>query len=341
MKGRIITAKMIAEFKEHLILEERSEITVEKYIRDVKAFAKYAQNNAVTKETVIAYKKHLQENYAVRSVNSMLASINSLFAFLGWHDLKVKSLKLQQQVFCPEEKELTKAEYARLCRAAERKHNERLNLILQTICGTGIRVSELQYITVEAVKQGEAVVNCKAKTRSVFIVKELKQKLLRYAAEQGIKSGMIFVTRTGKPISRTNIWREMKALCVEANVNPEKVFPHNLRHLFARVFYGIEKDIAKLADVLGHSNINTTRIYIMTTGAEHRRQGIAAALVNALCAALRAENGAELLTLEVRDSNEAAIRLYEGFGFLQVGKRPNYYFHPKEDARILRKDGLA
>ena len=202
----------------------------------------------------------------------MLASINSLFAFLGWHDLRVKSLKLQQQVFCPEEKELTKAEYARLCRTAERKHNERLNLILQTICGTGIRVSELQYITVEAAKNGEAVVNCKAKTRSVFIVKELKQKLLRYAAEQNIKSGMIFVTRTGKPISRTNIWREMKALCEEANVNPGKVFPHNLRHLFARVFYGIEKDIAKLADILGHSSINTTRIYIISTGTEHRQR---------------------------------------------------------------------
>lgn len=272
MKGRFITAKVIAEFKEHLILEERSKMTVEKYIRDVKAFSAYTQNSIITKETVIAYKKHLQENYAVRSVNSMLASINSLFAFLGWHDLKVKSLKLQQQVFCPEEKELTKAEYARLCRTAERKHNERLNLILQTICGTGIRVSELQYITVETVKQGEAVVNCKAKTRSVFIVKQLKQKLLRYAAEQNIKSGMIFVTRTGKPISRTNIWREMKALCEEANVNPQKVFPHNLRHLFARVFYGIEKDIAKLADILGHSSINTTRIYIISTCTEHRKR---------------------------------------------------------------------
>lgn len=272
MKGRFITAKAIAEFKEHLILEERSEITVEKYIRDVKAFSAYTQNSDITKETVIAYKKHLQENYAVRSVNSMLASINSLFAFLGWHDLRVKSLKLQQQVFCPEEKELTKAEYARLCRTAECKHNERLNLILQTICGTGIRVSELQYITVEAVKQSEAVVNCKAKTRSVFIVKELRQKLLRYAAEQNIKSGMIFVTRTGNPISRTNIWREMKALCEEANVNPQKVFPHNLRHLFARVFYRIEKDIAKLADILGHSSINTTRIYIISTGTEHRQR---------------------------------------------------------------------
>ena len=272
MKGRFITAKAIAEFKEHLILEERSEITVEKYIRDVKAFSAYTQNAAITKETVIAYKKHLQEHYAVRSVNSMLASINSLFAFLGWHNLKVKSLKLQQQVYCPEEMELTKAEYARLCRTAERKHNERLNLILQTICGTGIRVSELQFITVEAVKQGEAVVSCKAKTRSVFIVKELKQKLLRYAAKQNIKSSMIFITRTGKPISRTNIWREMKALCIEANVNPQKVFPHNLRHLFARVFYGIEKDIAKLADILGHSSINTTRIYIISTGTEHRRR---------------------------------------------------------------------
>ena len=271
MQERRITENIIAAFQKHLILEERSAATVEKYIRDVREFAEYV-NSEVAKETVIAYKNHLQEHYAVRSVNSMLASINSLFAFLGWHDLKVKALKLQQQVFCPEEKELTKAEYTRLCKTAERNHNERLNLILQTICGTGIRVSELQYITVEAVKQGEAVVSCKAKTRSVFIVKELKQKLLRYAAEQGIKSGMIFITRTGKPVSRTNIWREMKALCVEANVNPQKVFPHNLRHLFARVFYGIEKDIAKLADILGHSSINTTRIYIISTGTEHRKR---------------------------------------------------------------------
>lgn len=271
MKGLRITTKDIAGFREHLILEERSVTTIQKYIRDIKAFAKYTEG-AVTKETVIAYKKHLQEHYAVRSVNSMLASINSLFVFLGWHDLKVKALKLQKQVYCPEEKELTKAEYTRLCKVAQRRHNERLNLILQTICGTGIRVSELQFITVEAAKCGETVVRCKGKTRAVFIVRELRQKLLRYAAEQGIKSGMIFVTRTGKPINRTNIWREMKSLCQEAGVNPEKVFPHNLRHLFARVFYGIEKDIAKLADILGHSSINTTRIYIISTGIEHRRR---------------------------------------------------------------------
>lgn len=272
MEKRFITAKMIAEFKKHLILEERSAATVEKYVRDVKSFATYAKGKAFTKETVIAYKKYLQENYAIRSVNSMLASINGLFAFLNRHNLKVKSLKLQRQVFCPEEKELTKAEYTRLCKAAMYRNNKRLNLILQTICGTGIRVSELQYITVEAVKHSEAVVNCKAKTRSVFIVKELKQKLLRYAAEQGIKNGMIFVTRTGKSISRTNIWRGMKALCTAAKVNPQKVFPHNLRHLFARVFYGIEKDIVKLADILGHSSINTTRIYIISTGTEHRQR---------------------------------------------------------------------
>ena len=271
MKGRVITAKTIAGFKEHLILEERSTATIQKYIRDVKAFAAYAVGD-IAKETVIAYKKHLQEHYAVRSVNSMLASINSLFSFLGWHDLKVKALKLQQQVYCPEEKELTRAEYLRLCSAAAHRRDRRLCLILQTICSTGIRVSELQYITVEAAKCGEAVVTCKAKTRSVFIVSELKQKLLCYAAEQGIESGMLFVTRTGRPVNRTNVWRAMKSLCAEARVSPEKVFPHNLRHLFARVFYQLEKDIAKLADLLGHSSIQTTRLYIISTGTEHRRR---------------------------------------------------------------------
>ena len=271
-KARFLTGEIISDFKEHLIFEERSTATVEKYIRDVKAFAAFVNGAEVTKEVVIEYKKHLQESYAVRSVNSMLASINGLFAFLGWQELKVKSIKLQQQIYCPEEKELTKAEYMRLCRAAKHKRNERLNLILQTICGTGIRVSELQFITVEAAEKGEAAVSCKAKTRSVFIVKELQKKLLRYARSHGIKTGCIFITRTGKPISRTNIWREMKNLCLEAEVSPTKVFPHNLRHLFARVFYGIEKDIAKLADILGHSSINTTRIYIISTGTEHRRR---------------------------------------------------------------------
>lgn len=273
MKGRILTSEAIDCFKKYLREEEKSENTIEKYLRDVRAFAAYLKSAEITKEAVIAYKnKLLSENYAVRSINSMLASINNLFVFLGWTDCKVKSIKLQRQVYCPEEKELTKAEYTRLVNTAKQKGNERLNLILQTICGTGIRVSELQYITVEAVKCSEAVVSLKGKTRSVFIVKELQKKLLRYAAEQKIHSGCIFITRTGKPISRTNIWREMKGLCEQAGVNPQKVFPHNLRHLFARIFYGIEKDIAKLADILGHSSINTTRIYIISTGNEHRRR---------------------------------------------------------------------
>ena len=273
MKGRILTEKIIGDFSCCLKSEEKSENTLEKYLRDVRAFAAYLGGAAVTKETVIAYKnKLLSENYAVRSVNSMLASLNSLFAFLGWTDCRVKSIKLQRQIYCSEERELTKAEYMRLVNTAKQKGNERLNLILQTICGTGIRVSELQYITVEAVKCGEAIVSLKGKTRTIFIVRELQKKLLRYAAEQGISSGTIFITRTGRPLSRTNIWREMKGLCEQAGVNPQKVFPHNLRHLFARVFYGIEKDIAKLADILGHSSINTTRIYIISTGDEHRRR---------------------------------------------------------------------
>lgn len=273
MKGRILTSEAIQNFKKYLREEEKSENTIEKYMRDVWVFTTYMNGAEITKESVIAYKSNLiSENYAVRSINSMLASLNSLFSFLNWMDCRVKSIKLQRQIYCPEEKELTKAEYMRLVNTAKQKGNERLNLVLQTICGTGVRVSELQYITVEAVKNGEAIVSLKGKTRSVFIVKELQKKLLRYAAEQGITSGTIFITRTGRPMSRTNIWREMKSLCESAGVNPQKVFPHNLRHLFARVFYGIEKDIARLADILGHSSINTTRIYIISTGDEHRRR---------------------------------------------------------------------
>lgn len=273
MNRRIITVEIIRDFRRFLVEEEKSTATIEKYMRDVRAFTSFISGEEITKDRVIAYKNTLiNENYAPRSINSMLASLNSLFSFLDWLDLKVKAIKLQRQIYCSEDKELTKEEYKRLVNTANRKGNERLCLLLQTICGTGIRVSELQFITVEAAKYGEATVSLKGKIRSVFIVKELKKKLLRYAAEQGIKSGYIFVTRTGKPMSRTNIWREMKALCKEANVNPNKVFPHNLRHLFARTFYGLEKDIAKLADILGHSSIDTTRIYIISTGTEHRRR---------------------------------------------------------------------
>ena len=273
MEGRILTEERIIQFKQHLISEEKSANTVDKYLRDVQVFTGFLAGREVAKEIAVAYKQKLMDDgYAVKSVNSMLASINSLFSFLGWLDCKVKAIKQQRQIFCGEDKELTKAEYVRLLNAAQQKKNDRLNLILQTICGTGIRVSELEFITVEATKAGQATVSCKGKTRTVFIVKDLKKKLLQYAREKRVGAGPIFVTRTGKPISRTNIWREMKALCKDANVDPGKVFPHNLRHLFARTFYGLEKDIAKLADILGHSSINTTRIYIVSTGAEHRRK---------------------------------------------------------------------
>ena len=270
---RILTGEDIQGFYAWLKAEEKSQNTIEKYARDVAIFVKFLGKDNITKEKVIEYKsKLITDDYAVRSINSMLASINSLFAFLGWHELKVKSIKLQRQIYCPEEKELTKAEYLRLVNTAKQKGNERLCLLIQTICSTGIRVSELPYITVEAVRHGAAVVSLKGKTRSVFIVRELQKKLLHYVAEHKITSGAIFVTRNGKPMSRTNIWREMKNLCNEAGVSTRKVFPHNLRHLFARTFYGIEKDIAKLADILGHSNINTTRIYIISTGDEHRKK---------------------------------------------------------------------
>ena len=273
MDELIITKERIDEFRNYLRLEEKSENTIEKYMRDIKTFWQYAGTQIITKELAIAYKENLLSNeYAVRSVNSMIASLNSFFTFAGYEYLKIKTIKEQRQIFCSEEKELTREEYNRLLSAAEIRGNKRLNQILQTICGTGIRVSELKFITVEAVKKGEAFVFCKGKRRSVFIVKALQKKLLRFATEQKIESGYIFITRTGKPLSRTNIWRDMKRLCKDADVNPDKVFPHNLRHMFARVFYGIEKDIAKLADILGHSSINTTRIYIISTGTEHRQR---------------------------------------------------------------------
>ena len=271
MSERRLSENCISAFREYLILEEKSGATVEKYLRDVRAFSAFAGEQKVTKEAVMAYKHLLLEKgYAVRSINSMLASINCFLDFQGWLDCKVKSLKLQNSVYCPEEKELTKAEYLRLLAAAE--NQPRLRLILETICGTGIRVSELRFFTVEGVSRGEISVCCKGKTRIILLPGKLRSLLLTFAKKSGIHSGAIFVTRSGKPRNRSNIWKQMKALCEKARVKASKVFPHNLRKLFARTFYCLEKDIAKLADILGHSSVNTTRIYIMTTGVEHRRK---------------------------------------------------------------------
>ena len=273
MDKRYLTVGVISKFNVHLRKEERSNATIEKYNRDIASFVRFVGEMEITKELIINYKQHLIDmGYADRSVNSMLATLNSLFQYLEWYDCKVKLIKLAPEIYRPDEKELTQKEYERLVSTAMKKGKEKIAVILQTICGTGIRISELQFITVEAVKHGEAKVNCKGKTRKVFIVDDLKKILLNYIRKNNIRTGTIFLTKNGKPMNRTTVWREMKNLCNAAKVNPSKVFPHNLRHLFARVFYKLEKDIAKLADILGHTNINTTRIYIISTGKEHKKK---------------------------------------------------------------------
>lgn len=271
MKKRVLKNEQIGDFAVHLRKNEKSDVTIRKYIRDVNAFAAFVKEEPVTKETMLEYKAHLMgRGYAVRSINSMLASVNSFMRFMGWESCRVRSIKVQQQVYCAEEKELTKEDYVKLLEASRNK--PRLNLMIQTICSTGIRVSELSFFTVEAVRKGEVAVFCKNKTRSVFIPGKLKKKLLNFADRRGIKEGIIFRTRGGNPIDRSNIWKAMKKLCEAAGIVADKVFPHNLRKLFARTFYRLDRDIAKLADILGHGSIDTTRIYIITTGSEHRRK---------------------------------------------------------------------
>lgn len=258
------------EFKAYLIQEEKSELTVAKYLRDVARFLQWLGGGELSKVAVLAYKEKLLDSYAVASVNSCLSAINTYLAFINRSDCRVKVIRQQRRAFLPENKELSKAEYQRLVRAAEGK--PRLCLLMQTICATGIRVSEHRFITVEAARTGQAEVSMKGKHRVVFIEKALRKALLRYAKDHGIKSGSIFITATGRPVDRSNIWAEMKKLCDTARVSREKVFPHNLRHLFARLFYGMERDIVRLADILGHANVNTTRIYTMESGNTHRRQ---------------------------------------------------------------------
>lgn len=271
MNIKTITKDDIRGFSQHLEHDEKSQATIDKYHRDVMAFWAVVGGEPLTKEIVMAYKKHLiEQSYAVSSINSMLASVNAFLEYLDLQEYKVKNIRTQRQTYCSEDKELSKGEYLRLLEAS--KKNEQLNLVIQTICGTGIRVSELQYFTVEAVRSGQVVVACKNKTRTILVPGKLRKLLLSYVKRKQITTGTIFVTRSGAPLNRSNIWSAMKKLCEAAGVKASKVFPHNLRKLFARTFYGIEKDIAKLADILGHSSINTTRIYIMTTGTEHLRR---------------------------------------------------------------------
>lgn len=271
MDKRIMTVEQMKAFEQELLEEEKSAVTVEKYLRDVRRFFFYGQGKEVNKELLIGYKKELvRQGYAVRSVNSMLASVNSFLRFQGWEDCRVRNLRLQKELYCQEERELTKEEYFRLLKAAE--SNYRLFMALQTICSTGIRVSELVYFTVEAIRKGEIRVCCKNKIRKILLPGQLRKRLICYARKKGIRSGLIFRTKSGKPLDRSNLWAEMKRLCAGAGVSRKKVFPHNLRKLFARTFYRTEKDMAKLADILGHSSIDTTRIYIAASGQEHRKK---------------------------------------------------------------------
>ena len=272
MKRQKLQETMIPPYETALREAEKSAATMEKYLHYVRQFVAHDAGRRIDKALVLEYKTRLGKLYAPSSANAALAAVNGFLRFWGFESCCVKPFKVQKQVYCSEEKELTREEYVRLIKAAKEKSSERLALLLETICATGIRVSELPYITVEAAVRGEAVVHCKGKTRTVFLPAALQKKLRRYMQSQKIQSGPVFITRTGKPMNRSNIWREMKALCERAKVAPSKVFPHSLRHLFARTFYSIDHDVAKLADLLGHSNINTTRIYIITTGAEHRRK---------------------------------------------------------------------
>ncbi len=267
-----ITQALINSFKFYLINEEKSPATVEKYIRDIRAFAAWLGERCIDKQTVLEYKAYLVRNYMPASVNSVLSSLNSFFDYNEWYGCKVKPLKIQKQIFASKDKELSKAEYERLLDAARSGKNERLYLLMQTICSTGIRVSEVRFVTAEAVKNGVASINCKGKLRQVFLPKVLCRILTQYMKKKKITSGPVFVSRTGKPLDRSNIWSDMKKLCEHAGVSKDKVFPHNLRHLFARTYYSLQKDIVRLADILGHSSVNTTRIYTMETGEVHRRQ---------------------------------------------------------------------
>ena len=268
-----LTSERIAAYGRYLKQEERTPVTLEKYLRDVRAFALWLDGEAVTRETVTSWKERLlAERRAPSTVNAALSALNGLFRFLGWEGCRARFVKVQRRLFRDPARELSRPDYDRLVTAARNRGLERLALVMETICATGIRVSELRYITVETVQLGRAEISLKGKVRTILIPTKLARKLLKYAKKNKTVSGEIFLTGNGRSLSRRQIWAEMKRLCKYAGVEPSKVFPHNLRHCFAVAFYRAYKDIAKLADVLGHSSIETTRIYLLTSGAEHQRQ---------------------------------------------------------------------
>ena len=269
---RTLTPTHIRRYLLHLREQERAPATIQKYAHDLGALAAYLDGAPLTKTALIGWKEALVAAHAPATVNSMLAAMNSFLAFMGWRELTVKPLKMQKNLFSDEGRELSRDEYARLVRAAGQQGNERLSLVIQTICATGIRVSELKFITAEAVQIGRAEITNKGKRRVVFLPEKLRRVLKAYLKAQKKTAGAVFTTRTGKPLDRSNIWRDMKKLCESAGVEPGKVFPHNLRHLFARTYYTLEKDLSRLADILGHSSVATTRIYTAESGRVHARQ---------------------------------------------------------------------
>lgn len=272
MMKRQITAAQVAAFAQELYQDERSASTIEKYRRNVQAFAIWLNRREVSGEAAIAWKQYLiDKRYSPTTINSKVIAVNRFLHYMGWYDCKIRTLKLQRRLFREENRELTKAEYEHLIETALELGKQRIALLMETICATGIRVSEVQYITVEAAKRGKAEISLKGKIRTILMPQKLCRKLLKYAKKQKTVSGEIFLTRSGTGLSRKQIWAEMKAICKQAGVTASKVFPHNLRHLFARTFYKVCRDVAKLADVLGHSSIETTRIYLISTSAEHEK----------------------------------------------------------------------
>ena len=272
MERRIITARQLYAFERHLQDEERSGATLKKYLRKAGRFAAWLGDGEVTKAKVALWKETLRDaSYSPATINGKLTALDRLLRFLGWEDCCVKHLRLQRRLFRESSRELTRSEYERLVAAADTLGRKRLALLMETICATGIRVSEVQYITWEAASQGKAEISLKGKIRTILLPGKLCRKLLKYAQKQKIASGELFRTGSGKSLSRKQIWAEMKAVCERAGVEPSKVFPHNLRHLFARTFYQVCRDVVRLADVLGHSSIETTRIYLLSTGTEHIR----------------------------------------------------------------------
>ena len=273
MENHILTNNQFDLFRQHLKQDEREQSTIEKYLRDLRLFAAWLSGRAVTAEIISDWKRYLNtKSYKPETINSKLSSLNKFFKFIQWPEYRAKYLKIQRKMFRSPERELTKGEYLRLLETADTLGKVRLGLLIETICATGIRVSEVKYITMEAVQAGCTDIALKGKIRTILLPQKLCRKLKKYAKKQKITSGELFLTRSGKGISRRQIWAEMKTLCKKANVAPSKVFPHNLRHLFARTFYRACRDVAKLADVLGHSNMETTRIYLISTGVEHARQ---------------------------------------------------------------------